>query len=253
MELNVKSSEQPIYVDGKKISSPDWYISADATVDTVGQMEDDFKAKQAAEKAAGTKYFSKEREAERHAERKAERKADGGFFKHLLKDIKRDARKLFHKKNKAGKDVYADAIPVATVGADGTAQKITGDGSTVKIDPANLTAWNPVTGATKPATPLDFKDNKTIVFDKTDVTAGKPLQLTTNSVTNAPAIETHHTEGEVTHVENGDVYKVSDSVQEGFGGATKGGMSKGMKIGLIVGGVVLLAVGYMIYKSKHKK
>lgn len=166
--------------------------------------------------------------------------------------MKKDARKLETKKDKEGKEVHADAVPTITRDSLGNFIKRKADGTLEKIAKALLVVVNSKTGATSPLASnfSNFSANELIV-DKTDIANGKPLKMSTNPISNAPVAEQHYSDDEVIETENGNVYKKSDVAGEGD--STKGGMSKGLKIGLIVGGSILIIVaGVLIYKHKRK-
>ena len=164
--------------------------------------------------------------------------------------MKKDARKLTQKKDKTGKDVNADPIPTVIRDSAGNFVKTKSDGTKEVVDKANAVVVNPTTGATSPTSNFsNFGAKSQLIVDKTDIANGKPLKMSVSPITNVPVVEQHYSDDEVIETENGSVYKKSDIA--GDGDVTKGGMSKGMKIGLIAGGSLLLAVTiYLIVRKK---
>ncbi len=160
----------------------------------------------------------------------------------LKRKARKDARKLKPRRNKRGEMVYTDAVPVVTEVPTGTGVDL------VKTDPN-----------TGEVTKLDLTDVKTIPstmpnvppikVDKKDVPDGKEKDL---NVTPDGNVTVDYTEPETEEVDFGD--GTTGRVPSDF--AEDPGMSKKLKTGLIIGGVVLVVgviATILIVRAKKKK
>jgi flagellar basal body-associated protein FliL len=88
------------------------------------------------------------------------------------------------------------------------------------------------------------------MYDKKDLEGSGDTKLMTNEETGEKELVKVLDEKDVTNLttEDGEQFPFKNSDL----GENKGGMSKGLKIGLIVGGAVLVLgiVGYLIYRSR---
>jgi hypothetical protein len=175
----------------------------------------------------------KTRRATNKAERIAERK-ENRDRRRATRKAKKDARAL-KKVSKYGKEIYQDKLPTLTKDASGNFTKQLEDGSNVSV-PASQTQT------------IVAPNGSATTFDKKDIDTPKELIKTINPTTNQVELIKEYTpeETEVAfdNAGNEQVYKKADV----------GGMSKGLKIGLIVGGSVLglALIGLIIYKLKKK-
>jgi hypothetical protein len=169
------------------------------------------------------------RKSERVAERKENRDR-----RRATRKAKKDARAL-KKVSKNGKEIYQDKLPTLNKDASGNFTKTLEDGTSVSV-PANQTQT------------IVAPNGTSTTFDKKDIDTPKELIKTINPTTNQVELIKEYTpeETEVAfdNAGNEQVYKKADV----------GGMSKGLKIGLIVGGSVLglALIGLIIYKLKKK-
>lgn len=220
----------PVYINNKKVDKKSEYLSAD------GDADDFYDATGKKIKAPKEhKLLNKIKGA--HIGQKI-----GKFVKKVAAAIKKDARKLTHRKDKSGKSVYTDKLPTVTNG-----EKKLPDGSTVQVPASNIATIN------TPAGPVSF--------DKADVPNGGQPTATVQGGT--PVLTKDYTEDQVTTVQNDDgsteTYKNSDIGNSGDANAT--GSNSGWsslsntKKGLIIGGIVLVVAGisFAIYKSRKKK
>lgn len=175
----------------------------------------------------------KTRRASNKAERIAERK-ENRDRRRATRKAKKDARAL-KKVTKYGKEIYQDKLPTLTKDASGNFTKTLEDGTNVSV-PANQTQT------------IVAPNGTSTTFDKKDIDTPKELIKTINPTTNQVELIKEYTpeETEVAfdNAGNEQVYKKADV----------GGMSKGLKIGLIVGASILglALIGLIIYKSKKK-
>jgi hypothetical protein len=178
-----------------------------------------------------TGFFSKKSKEERNKKRE-KRKQD-------LK-AKYGARPLkgFFKQ---GKQFFKDHLPKLKKKENGNYEKKNPDGTTLEINAKDTTTIQPPSSAPKNTPP--------VVIDNADLNSGG---VTNTSVENGEVVITKtYTEAETETAidDNGleQVYKKSDTIEVG--------MSKTLKIGLIVGGSVILLglIGLLIYKSKNNK
>jgi hypothetical protein len=175
----------------------------------------------------------KTRKATNKAERIAERK-ENRDRRRATRKAKKDARAL-KKVSKYGKEIYQDKLPTLNKDASGNFTKTLEDGTSVSV-PANQTQT------------IVAPNGTSTTFDKKDIDTPKELIKTINPTTNQVELIKEYTpeETEVAfdNAGNEQVYKKADV----------SGMSKGLKIGLIVGGSVLglALIGLIIYKLKKK-
>ena len=169
------------------------------------------------------------RKSERVAERTANRDR-----RRATRQAKKDARAL-KKVNKNGKEVYQDKLPILTIDANGNYIKTNPDGSTTIIPKEQIKVIVNPNGTN---TVYDSKDinNAQNVIQKFDTN--------TNQTQLIEEYTQEQTEVALDEKGNEQVYKKADV----------GGMSKGLKIGLIVGGSILglALIGLIIYKLKKK-
>jgi hypothetical protein len=169
----------------------------------------------------------------RKSERVAERKSNKDR-RRATRRAKKDARAL-KKTTKNGKDIYQDKIPPLTKDATGNFIKTNPDGSTTVIPKEETKV-------------ITNSNGTTTTYDNKDISSTDKVIQQINPVTKQNELIGEYTE-EQTEVAlddkgNEQVYKKADV----------GGMSKGLKIGLIVGGSVvgLALIGLIIYKLKKK-
>lgn len=169
------------------------------------------------------------RKSERVAERTANRER-----RRATRQAKKNARAL-KKTTKYGKDIYQDKIPPLTKDATGNFIKTNPDGSTIVIPKEETkTITNP--------------NGTTTTYDNKDIISTDKViqQINPNTKQNELIGEYTEEQTEVALDDKGNeqVYKKADV----------SGMSKGLKIGLIVGGSVLglALIGLIIYKLKKK-
>ena len=169
------------------------------------------------------------RKSERVAERKENRDR-----RRATRKAKKDARAL-KKVSKNGKEIYQDKLPTLNKDASGNFTKTLEDGTSVSV-PANQTQT------------IVAPNGTSTTFDKKDIDTPKELIKTINPTTNQVELIKEYTpeETEVAfdNAGNEQVYKKADV----------GGMSKGLKTGLIIGGSILglALIGLIIYKFKKK-
>ena len=178
-----------------------------------------------------TGFFSKKAKEERNKKRekkKQDRKAKYGArpLKGFLKQ---------------GKQFFKDHLPKLKKKENGNYEKKNPDGTTAEINAKDTTKIQPPPSAPKNTPP--------VVIDNADLNSGG---VTNTSVENGELVVTKtYTEAETETAidDNGleQVYKKSDTEEVGI--------SKTLKIGLIVGGSVILLglIGLLIYKSKNNK
>jgi hypothetical protein len=169
------------------------------------------------------------RKSERVAERKENRER-----RRATRKAKKDARAL-RKVTKNGQEIYQDRLPILTIDANGNYIKTNPDGSTTIIPKEQIKVIVNPNGTN---TVYDSKDinNAQNVIQKVDTN--------TNQTQLIEEYTPEQTEVLFDNAGNEQVYKKADV----------GGMSKGLKIGLIVGGSVLglALIGLIIYKLKKK-
>jgi hypothetical protein len=198
------------------------------------------------EKKEKTGYFSKKRIDERRTDRKdtrtkrkAERKAKWGarpldaILKNGLKKFKDKLPKLRKTKGTDGKDKFTKENP---------------DGTTTDVPKDQVTIVPPPTAGGQESY-FDKKDLNTpnevvkTVLPNGEVELSKLYnQEETETIPNEQGVDT--------------VYKKEDVVDSGDASTSPSeGMSKGLKIGLIVGGSVLVVgiIAFVVYKSRQSK
>lgn len=200
------------------------------------------------EKKEKTGYFSKNRIDERRTDRKAtreKRKADrkakygarplDAIVKNGLKKFKDKLPKLRKVKTADGKDGFAKDLP---------------DGKTVTV-PSDQVTTVPSTNGGQPS-----------FFDKKDLNTPNEVIKTVlpNGELELAKIYSPEQTEQIPNEQGGEpvTYKKEDVADSGDASTTSSsstGMSKGMKIGLIVGGTALVLgiVAFVIYKSKQGK
>lgn len=199
------------------------------------------------EKKEKTGYFSKKRIEERRTDRKdtrtkrkAERKAKWGarpldaILKNGLKKFKDKLPKLRKTKGTDGKDKFTKENP---------------DGTTTDVPKDQVTIVPPSTAGGQES-----------YFDKKDLNTPNEVVKTVlpNGELELAKIYSPEQTEQVPSEQGGEpvTYKKEDVVDSGDASTSPStGMSKGMKIGLIVGGSVLVLgiVAFVIYKSKQGK
>lgn len=182
----------------------------------------------------GTKRTDRKTQRDlRKSERVAERK-ENRDRRRATRKAKKDARAL-KKVSKNGKEIYQDKLPTLNKDASGNFTKTLEDGTSVSV-PANQTQT------------IVAPNGTSTTFDKKDIDTPKELIKNINPTTNQVELIKEYTpeETEVAfdNAGNEQVYKKADV----------GGMSKGLKTGLIIGGsvVALALIALVIYKFKKK-
>jgi hypothetical protein len=210
-------------------------------------------------KSKGDGFFSKEKRSERKTGRQDRREERDGFFsatnrakrkanREKRKSARKGATPLETTMGPGGTKVYLDPLPPVTQNTDGSFTKVLPGNMDF---PEKIVVDVPPGDITKVPTPGPGPD---ILVDAKDLNAEptKPPIIAKDPLTGAPAIKKEYVEEEIDIVEDEttgqqQVFKKAD-VEPGTG------MSKGLKVGLIVGGVVVAGViSYVIYKSMKAK
>lgn len=205
----------------------------------------------------GDRFFAKEQRADRKVDREQKREDRNGFFSKTNRDarkLKRQNRKTVRKggtplqtyAGPGGTKVYKEALPIISPNADGSFTKIIpenldNDAEVVILPPEQIT---------KIETPGPGPD---VFVDKGDLAENPEKEVKTqiNPTTGDPEAVKDYTEDEIELVEDEDTGKKEAYKKTDLN--PKKGMSKGLKIGLIVGGVVVVGiVSYLIYKNSTK-
>jgi hypothetical protein len=145
-------------------------------------------------------------------------------------------------------------IPTADAGTPDTGNTNTGTEKYVDVLPPVIDGYKTLPDGSKVAVPNEQtaqgQDGK--MYDKKDLEGTGDTQVITNEETGEKELAKIIDEKEVTNLKTEDgeeiPFKNTDL------GENKKGMSKGLKIGLIVGGslIVLGIVAYLVYRSKNK-
>lgn len=221
-----------ITVIAKKVVNSDSYKNFDDYSEARGKKEE-----KSDDKPKKLGYFSKEKKdarkekrsekkeerKEKRAERRADRKAKRGarplktIFKNGVKKFKDALPKLKKKVNSGGAETFVKTLP------DGTVKELTKE--MVKVIPASKTG------------------GEQSIYDLADINTSKEVLQTVNpdgSIDLHKEYSESETETIPDEIGTEQVYKKED-VED-----TEGTMNKNLKIGLIVGGVLLLATGIFI-------
>jgi hypothetical protein len=208
-------------------------------------------------KSKGDRMFSKEKRSERKTERQAKREARDGYFSKSNIEARRTKRKnrrlarkgatpLQEYAGPGGTKVYKEPMPVVTENSDGSFTKVIPANMDNPVEVVNL----PETRVEKIETPGPAPD---ILVDTEDVKEDptKPLETQTNPTTGTPEAVKTYTEEEIEIVEDEDTGQKEIHKKTNLTG--KKPMSKNLKIGLIVGGVVVVGViSYLVYRNMTK-
>lgn len=217
----------PIYLNNKEVEGSNFYLNADGEEfhNAKGEKIKEFFKKHKGEKIKG--FIGKVKS-----------------FVGKLK-AKRNARKLKRLKNKEGKEGFVDVIPPLLKGADGTFKKTLPDGSTQTIPSSQVQKG--ADGNIYYTEDLKVSENQKAPTVMTDEAGNKFLG------TEIPLEDTHTLTTTPDAGSVNEVYKKSDVIDENGTplASTKGGMSKNLKMGLIIGGGLLLVIG-IVYAVKKR-
>lgn len=185
-----------------------------------------------------TGFFSKEKKEERK-ENRGERQKDRSV-RRAERRAKRGARPL-KTYTKNGKQWFKDHLPKVRKKSGGGYEKVNKDGTVTPVADKDVVKI--------PPPPDSPKGTEEILIDKTE-TNGK--KMVAEFVAGIPEVVVDYAQNEVTAVD-GDTGGVEYYKNEDIEDA--GGMSKGTKTALIVGGVLvgLAIIGFVIYKYKKGK
>lgn len=203
---------------------------------------------------------SKDARALKKLDKKNRKKSEADYKKEKAEfEKKLKERQLLEKKNEEdkAKGLKPKALPpnptppTPPSGDEGTSEN---GGKYIDVLPPVENGQKTLPDGSKVSVPNDqtAKGQDGKMYDKKDLEGSGDTKVMTNEETGEKELVKVLDEKDVTNLttEDGEQFPFKNSDL----GENKGGMSKGLKIGLIVGGAVLVLgiVGYLIYRSRNK-